>query len=348
MNRDCSKAYVRQPYSKGWTAALFHLILSARSPMLAMHRWGLILAVLIVPLSSVDAQDKRSFSMADSVLLFGTYTELRVVTPDRVLSLKPPVDLGYNHGYFIYPGLAPRGDLVAWGFALDSQKDRSPNSGRFALGVYSIQEQKWKTYGDFDDIGTPAFSPDGSKIAFVTIEGREEHLQLFDVATEKMTVTNVNAGGSPERGGIPAKAGIGWSPDGKRLVVEFARAERPSLIAVIDPSTGDQKPIGEGSHPSWSPTGEWIAYYGDFNKKCMLVHPDGTGTKIVSKIKSFFAYRRYGYAVVWSPDGRQLLLNAWRGEYGAIETKLLDLKTGRSQTRTTNGLAAFGWVSQRK
>jgi dipeptidyl aminopeptidase/acylaminoacyl peptidase len=316
--------------------------------MLAMRRWGLILAALIVPLSSVDAQDKRSFSMADSVLLFGTYTELRVVTTDRVLSLKPPMEVGYNSGYFVYPGLSPRGDLIAWGFAVEWQNERPSNRARFALGIYSIKEQEWKTYGDFDDIGTPAFSPDGSKIAFVTSEGREEHLQLFDVTTERMTVTNVNAGGSPERGGIPAKAGIGWSPDGKRLVVEFARAERPSLIAVIDPSTGEVKPIGEGSHASWSPTGEWIAYYGDFDKKCMLVHPDGTGTKTVSKIKSFFAYRRYSYAVVWSPDGRQVLLNAWRGEYGAIEIVLLDLNTGRSQKKTTNGLAAFGWVSQKK
>jgi Tol biopolymer transport system component len=67
----------------------------------------------------------------------------------------------------------------------------------------------------------------------------------------------------------------------------------------------------------------------------------------VSKIKSFFAYRRYSYAV-WSPDGKQVLLNAWRGEYGAIEIVLLDLSTGRSQKKTTNGLAAFGWVSQKK
>jgi len=80
----------------------------------------------------------------------------------------------------------------------------------------------------------------------------------------------------------------------------------------------------------------------------MLVHPDGTGTKTVSKIKSFFAYRRYSYAVVWSPDGKQVLLNGWRGEYGAIEIVLLELSTARSQKKTTNGLAAFGWVSQKE
>lgn len=318
--------------------------------MFAKRGWSYLLAFLIIPVSALHMEDKRTFSQPDSVLLFGTYADLRVVTRDRALAIKPPVDLGYNDAYFVFPGLAPRGDLIAWGFAVDSQKDRSPYSGRFALGVYSIEEQKWKTYGDFDDIGTPAFSPDGSKIAFVALEPvKGKHLLIFDVATEKMTVANVNAKGSPEKGGIPEKAMLGWSPDGKRLVVEFYRSKKPSLIAVIDPSTAEVKPIGEGRDPAWSPTGEWIAYYDDSGERCMLVHPDGTGTKIARKVHgTFFTFRRYGYAVVWSPDGKKLLLNESRGEYGAIDVVLLDLETGRSTTKTKNGLAAFGWVARGK
>jgi hypothetical protein len=38
----------------------------------------------------------------------------------------------------------------------------------------------------------------------------------------------------------------------------------------------------------------------------MLVHPDGTGSKIVSKAESaLFTYRAFGYAVVWSPDSKK-------------------------------------------
>jgi hypothetical protein len=312
------------------------------------------MAVVIVPLSDHLAQDKQTFSLPDSVLLFGIYNDLRFVTPDLVLEIKPPVEDGYNHGYFVYPGLASRGDLIAWGFAVDWQKDRASHSARFALGVYSIKEQKWKTYGDFDDIGTPAFSPDGSKIAFVALDPiKGYHLLNFDVATEKMTImANVNAKGIPEKGiqGIPEKSTLGWSPDGKRLVVQFQRSEKPSLIAVLDPNTGDVRPIADGSSPAWSPTGEWIAYYDPPGEKCMLVHPDGTGTKILRKVHStFFDFRRYGYAVVWSPNGKKLLLNEVKGESRAIEVVLLDLETGRSTTRKTeNGLAAFGWVSRSK
>jgi WD40 repeat protein len=319
--------------------------------MFAIHRWGFVLAVLMVPLSSVDGQDKQTFSMPDSVLLFGTYTDLRVVTPDRVLSLKPPVEVGYNTGYFIYPGLAPRGDLVGWGFAVEWQDERSSNRARFALGVYSIKEQTWKRYGDFDDIGTPAFSPDGAKIAFVTSQGREHYLQLFDISTEKMTVTKVDARGSPERGGIPAKAGIAWSPDGKRLVAEFYRSKGPRLIAVVDPSTGDVRPIGEGRDPAWSPTGEWIAYYGDLDKKCILVHPDGTGTKVAKRLGAgFFLPKEFVSGLVWSPDGKKLLLNEMKGDwrYLDIDVVLLDLETGRSTTKSKKGLAVFGWAARAK
>ncbi len=320
--------------------------------MFAKRSWSYLLVFLIVPVSGLYGEDKRPFSQPDSVLLLGTYANLRLVSPDRVLSLKPPVEIGYNDGYFVYPGLSPRGNLVAWGFAVEWQNERPSNRARFALGVYSIKEQEWKRYGDFDDIGTPAFSPDGSKIAFVALDPIQgKHLLIFDVATEKMTVANVNAKGSPEKGGIPEKATLGWSPDGKQLVVEFYRSKEPSLIAVVDPSTADVKVIGEGRDPAWSPTGEWIAYYDEAGKKCMLVHPDGTGTKIARKVHStFFTYRRYGYGVVWSPDGKKLLLNEMKGDFRYINTDivLLDLQTGRSTTKATNDLAAFGWAARAK
>jgi Tol biopolymer transport system component len=320
--------------------------------MFAKRGWRYLLAILIIPVSALYGQDKRTFSLPDSVLLFGTYDELRVVTPERVLEIKPPVEVGANSGYFGYPGLAPRGDLVAWGFAVAFQKDRPRYTIRFALGVYSIKEQKWKTYGDFDNIGAPAFSPDGSKIAFVARDPMQGyHLLMFDVATEKMTtMANVNVEGFREKGGIPQKATLGWSPDGKRLVVELERTDKSSLIAVVELDTGEVKPIGEGYSPAWSPAGEWIAYYEMSGEKCMLVHPDGTGTKMVSKVKSSnFTAKSYNHAVVWSPDGKQLLLNEWRSRpYGAIDVVLLDLQTGRSIKKSENGRKVFGWVSRGK
>jgi hypothetical protein len=91
-------------------------------------------------LTTLAAGKLQTFSLPNSTLLFGNYSDLRVVTPDRELKLRPPVDQGYNGGYFAFPGISPRGDAVAWGVAVAWQKDR--HRARFALAVYSLNHQE--------------------------------------------------------------------------------------------------------------------------------------------------------------------------------------------------------------
>lgn len=298
------------------------------------------LAFLLIPVPSFCEKKGDTFSVSDSVLLFARpYYDVRVVTPDHSLVIRPPVDVPANNGLFNYPSISPRGDFIAWGIAVQGH----PRPTRFALGVYSIAERTWKTYGAFEDTGATAFSLDGSKIAFVAGESlRNPSLFIFDVATAKMTSV-------PHPSGIPERATLSWSPDGKRLVVETLGPEKSSLIVVFDPRTGEARPIGEGSNPAWSPTGQWVAYYDMLGKKCMLVHPDGTGTKVAKHGGgNFFGPREFVWGPVWSPDGKKLLLNELKGDwrYINIEVVVVDLETGRSTTKSKNGLPVFGWVSR--
>ena len=311
--------------------------------MFSKHIWLYLaawLAFLVIPVSSFYEQKNDTFSAPDSVLLFARpYYDVRAVTPQRSLVIPPPIDVPANSGLFNYPSISRRGDFIAWGFAVQGH----PRPTRFALGVYSLAEQRWKTYGDFDEIGATAFSPDGSKIAFSAVEPKKGYaLLIFDVTNgEIMKVRHPL--------GIPGKATLGWSPDGKRLVVEIQRSEKTPQIAILDPISGDVQAVGEGTHPAWSPTGEWIAYYRDSGAKCILVHPDGTGTKIAGKAHStFLTPRRFGYAVVWSPDGKTLMLNEMKGDGDYLDVVLLDLATGRSTRKSKNGWPVFGWVSPAK
>jgi len=53
---------------------------------------------------------------------------------------------------------------------------------RFALGVYSVAQQRWKTYGNFQTIGDASISPDGAKVAVVAGQREAPRLQILDPA----------------------------------------------------------------------------------------------------------------------------------------------------------------------
>jgi Tol biopolymer transport system component len=298
-----------------------------------------VVVVLWFCIVNIYATTSPSFSMPESVLLFGTYSELRIVTRDGSDTIKPPVDVKYNQGYLVYPSISPRGDLIAWGFATRLQHDSTQTRARFAFGLYSLAERKWKTYGDFDQIGNPIFASDGSKIAFLARKENKVDLLIFDVADGSMKkapdLTLVSQTVAALRS---------WSPDGKRFAVEVQRGDK-KVIAVLEINSGNMQFLGEGFNPAWAPNGEWIAYFDPSGAKCLLVHPDATGTRVVKKLsQSSVSFRRFGWSIpVWSPDSKQILLDEMKGDGNYSDIVLVDVTTGRSVTKARNGLPAI-WL----
>jgi Tol biopolymer transport system component len=298
-----------------------------------------VVAFALVLLAGTGVRGDRTltFAIPNALLMFGNYNELRVVTNDGEQLLHPAVDEGYNRGYFAFPSIAALPGVIAWGFATGWDENRPHNKARFALGVYSRAGQHWRTYGDFDRIGDAGISADGAKIAFVASEHGRLTLQILEVATGALTEGLYQRGIWPR--GTPS-----WSPDLTRLAVQVHRPDESSVVAVLDLRTGELRNLGEGFLPRWSPDGEWIAYYS--GRRCMLVHPDGTGSTFALTLKDgWFTAKAFDWgSPVWSPDSKQLLLNVTKNGGPLLDVVLLDLATGKTTTKRKDSLPVFGWI----
>lgn len=302
-------------------------------------------------------QFKGTITLPNSVLLFGEtvpgllYEELLVVSATSAVVVQPPA--GFRGSYDpIPPALAPTADRVAWGLAShDASRKEKLKS---VLGVYSLLDKSWKTYGDFcaNGIGWVVFSPDGRKVAFASRSGLTSAdsycfnnpivLQILDLATGKVTSI-------PYPGTLFQSARLTWSPDGKYLAGQVGAWVSPSnQIVVIDAGSGTGKVISEGTNPSWSPKGNWIAYEDKKLQKVMLIHPDGSGAKVVRKDtgRGFFGHWIIPYGTEWSPDGAKLLFNETEVDGSRSQVNILDLPSGKLTEMSPNSRLVLGWAKQ--
>jgi Tol biopolymer transport system component len=211
------------------------------------------------------------------------------------------------------------------------------------MGVYSVRDQTWKQYGDFCKVGSAAFAPDGKRIAF-TKSGNslctdvfgDEGLMILDLETGQMTPIP-----GPGSKSIDWTAQLSWSPDGKFLAGSVSGPGYGQIL-LIDVATGAMKTIAEGRDPSWSPKGDWIAYA--LTVKCMIVHPDGTGGRSVLEKEGKWMNYTVDGPIVWSPDGRKLLLNKRRSFGTHTRVITVDIATGHAVQNSKDGEDVMGWV----
>ena len=142
----------------------------------------------------------------------------------------------------------------------------------------------------------PAWSPDGSRIAFAS-----KRAGSFDLFT-------MGADGTGTRRLVATKADEAqpsWAPDGRRLV--FSRGSPADLWIVGADGSGVRRLLQaptDDAQPSWSPDGRWIAFArrrpGTSIRDIWLVRPDGGGLRQLTALESV------SESPSWSPDGRSL------------------------------------------
>ncbi|MFA6111275.1 MAG: hypothetical protein WDA75_21165, partial [Candidatus Latescibacterota bacterium] len=152
----------------------------------------------------------------------------------------------------------------------------------------------------------PAWSPDGSRLAYLTSEDRDfaiPYLRIHDFGTGKDKTLD---------GYVDSR--VAWSPDGGKVL--FVRnKEGFNDLFLYDIEQDRERRISarlRAKDPQFSPDGERIAFVHneDGTNNLGLINRDGTGLVWLTNNNDATQY----WSPRWSPDGRWLLFSVFRGE----------------------------------
>ncbi len=177
-----------------------------------------------------------------------------------------------------------------------------------------------------EPIISPAWSPDGSRIAYVSFEQRKPIVVVQNLAQGTTRVV------ANFRGNNSAPA---WSPDGSMLAVTLTRDDIAQIYLI--PAAGGQPrrmtvTPAIDTEPSFSPDGKWIAFTSDRGGSPQVYRmPAGGGAAQRLTFEGTYNVRpRY------SPDGKSIAFV--QRESGRFRIAVLEIDTGQVTVLTDGRL----------
>ncbi len=227
----------------------------------------------------------------------------------------------------IYEKLTGERGAFATRVAYVTESRGATGSRRYALEVADSDGFNPHTVLDSTQpILSPAWSPDGRRLAYVSFEEGRSSVYVQELAS-----------GRRER--VAAFEGINsapaWSPDGTRLALTLSRDGNPDVY-VLDLASRNLLRLTDNpaidTEPNWAPDGASLLFTSDRGGKPQIYRVASSG----GAAKRVTFEGDYNARAVHSPDGKRVAMI--HGSRGSYRIGLLELDTGALRVLTETRL----------